>query len=233
MTQDARPAKPPYVSFKTFLNFLDWLEEDGVPSRLDRSFWGERLSGVYGFQLMSGLRFLGLIDDSNRPHPDLENMARDRERRRSLIRERLSEGYAAALKGLNLERASLGELEDRLRLYSIDGETLRKALAFFIHAAEYSGMPLSNYITKKSRIAKRTDGSRKRGRLSRRSSPEEGLPTDRPIIDMAPTHQLHSSIEGLLADLAKTGQRWTKEERDRWVNAFITNIDYAYPAREA
>ncbi|MCX5998561.1 MAG: hypothetical protein NTU41_02935, partial [Chloroflexi bacterium] len=167
MAQAGRQATPPYVSFRTFLNFLDWLNEDGVPSRIDRSFWGERLSGANGPQLMGALRFFRLLDMDSRPRPELEEMARDPARRRIMIHDRMLECYGDAVKGLTLERASLGELRDRFRVYSIDGETLRKALAFFVHAAEYSGVTLSSHITRKARLAKKTDGNRKRPRSTK------------------------------------------------------------------
>jgi len=233
MAQNGKPAAPPYVSFRTFLNFLEWLNEDGVPSRLDRSFWGERLSGATGIQLMGALRFLGLIGDNNRPQPKLEDMAKNPGERMTIIREHLSKCYASAIQGLDLERASLGELEDRFRIYSIERETLRKALAFFIHAAEYSGMPLSSYITKKTRATKKTDGAKKHTRFARKRLTEEDVLQEKPTYN--PTQEygdLHPSIQGLLADLVQFGSNWTKEERDRWVNTFISNIEYAYPARE-
>ena len=64
---------PPYVSFNTFKTLLDWLKVEGVPLRLDRSFWHDKFSGSTGSQLMASLRFLGLLDGNN-PLPELENL---------------------------------------------------------------------------------------------------------------------------------------------------------------
>jgi len=228
-----KPESPPYVSFKTLLKFLEWLREDGVPTRLDRTFWGERLSGAYGFQMMGGFRFLDLIDQNNRPQPDLELMAQDRESRRDIIGTRLVKCYHGALRDLDLERASMGELQERFRVYHIEGETLRKALAFFIHAAEYCGLPLSPYITKGTRTVKRADATRKRTR-----------PIRKPVSIIEPQHEpaaaeparlpydLHPCIQGLLTDLVELGHRWTRETRERWMSTFISNIDYVYPTRD-
>jgi hypothetical protein len=231
MAQNDKGVTPPYVAFRTFLNFLDWLHEAGVPTRIDRSFWGERLSGAYGFQLMAALHFLHLIDDDNKPKPELETMALDLDRRKATLRERLEESYADAIGAINLEKATHGELEDRFRIYDIAGETLRKALVFFIHAAGYAGMPLSAHITKKTR-GMRGNGAKKRGHPAKRKSSQEKQPQDRSVSDLPKRHNLHQSIDGLLSDLARIGPSWTKEERDRWVNTFIANIDYAYPVRE-
>ena len=37
---------PPYVSFNTVKNLLDWLNSEGVPLRLDRSFWQASLAAA-------------------------------------------------------------------------------------------------------------------------------------------------------------------------------------------
>ncbi len=201
-----------------------------MPTRLDRTFWGERLSGAYGFQMMGSLRFLDLIDHNNRPRPELEQMAQDRERRRDIIGTRLMKSYGNALQGLDLERASLGELQEHFGVYHIEGETLRKALAFFIHAAEYCGIPLSPYITKGTRTVKRADATRKRPRPVKKPAIEpqyESFPEP-----PRPPSDLHPCIQGLLADLVQLGHRWTRETRERWVSTFISNIDYVYPTRD-
>jgi len=62
MTIDkSRRRLPPYISYRTFDNFIGRLQQQ-VPSRIDRSYWGETLSGSTGTQLMSALRFLNLVD---------------------------------------------------------------------------------------------------------------------------------------------------------------------------
>lgn len=161
---------PPYVAFKTFTNFLDWLQEAGVPSRIDRSFWGDRLSGAYGTQLMAALRFLRLIDEDNRPYHELEFMASDLEQRKSILKERLETYYAAGLGDLDLGRATQGELQERFRQYPVEGDTLRKAMVFFIHAAQYAGTTLSPHITRKTR-GTRTNGAKPRKKKQQAPKP--------------------------------------------------------------
>ena len=66
---------PIYVSYLTFGSFLDWLKEmKVVPSQIDRSLWSIKFSGSNGAHLMSGLRFLGLLDDES-PTTGLEPLA--------------------------------------------------------------------------------------------------------------------------------------------------------------
>ena len=63
----------PYVSYRTFRNFLELLKE-GLPSRIDRSVWGPRYSGTTGQQLMTALKSLNLINENGTPNNTLENL---------------------------------------------------------------------------------------------------------------------------------------------------------------
>ena len=53
---------PPYVSFKTFQTFMEFLS-NGMPSRIDRSVWVNKFSGSNGTQIMTAIKFFDLIDN--------------------------------------------------------------------------------------------------------------------------------------------------------------------------
>jgi len=65
---EVRKNSPPYVSYKTFSSFMNKLQEH-LPTRIDRSCWGEMFSGSTGTQLMSAMRFLNLVDGNSKPMP--------------------------------------------------------------------------------------------------------------------------------------------------------------------
>jgi hypothetical protein len=235
MTTGKRLPAPPYVGFKTFMTFLDWLGQVGVPSRIDRSFWGDRFSGAAGSQVIATLRFFGLIDKNGVPDPSLETMAKDPVQRKSSLAALMAR-YNEALDGLDLERATAGELDERFRRYDISGDTFRKAVVFFIQAAQYCGMPLSPYITKRKRITRgdaATAQPRRRGR-----PPKAKVEVREPEAREARVDQdvdslgLHPSVAALLSDLNRIGSRWDQIQKDRWVSTFLAIIDYAYPIRE-
>lgn len=234
MTEKKLPA-PPYVGFRTFMSFLDWLGQVGVPTRIDRSFWGERLSGVTGSQVVAALKFFGLVGERGVPDPTLEMIAKDTEQRK-IILSALMVRYNEALNGLDLERATAGELDERFRGYDISGDTFRKALVFFIQAAQYCDMPLSPYITKRKRVARPNAGGpppRRRGRPPKvkaegeKREPQVIRPTS--IVDSL---GLHPTVTPLLQDLNRIGSNWDKADRDKWVETFLAVLDYAYPARK-
>lgn len=236
MSTEERLPTPPYVGFRTFMNFLDWLREVGIPSRIDRSFWGERLSGATGSQVLGALRFFGLVNKNGVPDSMLERMASNADDRKIALRA-LMQRYEAALNGLDLERATAGELDDRFRRYGLSSHTFRKAVVFFIQAAQYCGMPLSPYITRRRRAAKANGGvaqPRRRGRppkvqveSPKGETPDAGITQD---IDRL---GLHPSVAALLDDLNRIGAKWDQAERDRWMGTFVAVIDYAYPTNPA
>ncbi|HKQ33835.1 MAG TPA: DUF5343 domain-containing protein, partial [Nitrospiraceae bacterium] len=155
-------------------NFIDWLREVGVPTRIDRSFWGRRLSGSSGTYLVSALRFLDLLDAEDRPTIPLEEIVKDKEKGKALLRERLMSAYGPVLEGLNLERASFGELQNRFDAeFELKGDTLRKAVTFFVHAAEHAHISLSKFITEKARTV-RTGDSKKTVRRPKKDNGETG-----------------------------------------------------------
>ncbi|MFC2000729.1 hypothetical protein ACFLXE_08285 [Chloroflexota bacterium] len=234
MAQSGISTAPPYVSFKTFLSFLDWPIEDNIelPNQLDRSFWSKRMSGSRGPQLMGALRFLYLVDENNRPLSDLEEMVQDqtlgREIRKRILRQQLQKCYEGTLHGLDLEKTTSGQLEERFRKYSITGETLRKAVAFFIQAAEYCGIPLHSHISKKTRSTRNADAAKKRIRRTGKRVFKESLSPSKTNPDLIQQNDLHPSLQGLLADLRREGSIWSEERRDEWIDTFVRTVKYAY-----
>lgn len=138
---------PAYVAFKTLWNFWDKLGEIGTPPRIDRSVWGDNLSGAYGSQLMAALRFLDLIDEAGNADLELRTMAEDVALRREILQTRLHQSYKPAIGDLDLAEATMAQLQDKFRdTYSVGGETFDKAISFFTHAAQAAGIKLSPYI---------------------------------------------------------------------------------------
>ena len=62
---------PPYVSFKTFQTFLEFLSE-GMPNRIDRSVWLNKFSGSNGTQIMTAIKFFEVIDINGIPIEDFK-----------------------------------------------------------------------------------------------------------------------------------------------------------------
>src|SRR3989304_4817653 len=85
---------PPYVPRSALISFLEWLGEVGVPTRLDRTFWGSKLSGAYGAQVMAALKYFDLIDGENRPQPDLGVLATQPNQRKAGLQRLILKKYS-------------------------------------------------------------------------------------------------------------------------------------------
>jgi len=143
-TEPKAPAAPPYISFKTLTNLLERLHETHLPPRIDRSYL-DGLSGGYQTQVIASLRWLDLIGENGQVEGTLTPLATAPEQRPGIIGELLRTHYSSvfALSGKN---ATQGQLEEEFRKFGITGATLRKAIAFFLHAARYAEIQVSPHF---------------------------------------------------------------------------------------
>lgn len=140
----------PYVPFKTFVTALDTLE-GGLPNQLDRSVWPSYSGAIQG-QLLGAFRFLGLMDEGNCPTPALSELVSKRGSRRELLRGMIERHYRT-LVALDLTRTSPRQLDEAMRQYGLSGATHKKALSFFLQAAQFAGLPLSVLLKARTRTA--------------------------------------------------------------------------------
>ncbi len=141
----------PYVPFKTFLTTLEHLNSHGVPNILDRSFFPS-FSGATQSQIMSALLFLGLVNDAGIPSDDLHHLVTDVDNRQTLLRGLLESRYSN-LFAADLRRVSPSQFDSLFSAekYNVNGDTRKKARAFFFYALEYTGTPYSKLLTQRTR----------------------------------------------------------------------------------
>ena len=155
---------PPYISYRSFRNFLAELKARGLPSRIDRSVMAHK-SGTLQSQLLIALRFLGLIREQGQPTEYLRALVEgDEKQARSAMAQVLRSSYSFILRDeVGLESATSHQAEELFQRTGASGETVRRCLAFFMAAARYSGLPVSPYIQphrkKRSARAKRPEPS--------------------------------------------------------------------------
>jgi len=145
---------PPYVSYRSFLTLLDDLKQQGLPGRIDRSYWGDKFSGSTGTQLMSALRFLNLVDAGGLPTTHLKELVATRGASRAECLKKISQESFSFLMNSSFEpeKATYAQLEEVFNeLYQVDRDVARKCIKFFTELAGDAGIPLSPFITKKSK----------------------------------------------------------------------------------
>ena len=150
MAESEKTSAAVYISWKTFQNAIEQLSKAELPNVIDKTvFIGMSFSNQN--QLFTGMRFLGLIDDKNRPTPDLEALAtQDEAARKHKLKEIIQHRYAE-LFALNLKKTPPDELDKKMaESYSVSGLTRDRAVRFFVGAAKYLNIEMSPLLAGKT-----------------------------------------------------------------------------------
>jgi hypothetical protein len=142
---------PPYMSYGVFRSAIDTLAESTVPTGpLDRRVL-DNLSGADHGALISGLRFLGYVDDERRAtesYRKLVSAAKEPAKFSELLLEALVK-YDPIIGGVSVEFGTAAELEKAFREYGVpQGQMLTKTIRFYIKALQEIGVQVSPHITK-------------------------------------------------------------------------------------
>lgn len=132
--------KPPYMSWTSFENLREKMRTKGLPAVLDRHFLGG--SGAYQSQVLVAFRALGLIDAQRRPTDRLRKLVADETP--AMLREVIEDYYASAF-ALG-DDAAASQLDEWFRGQGVSGDTLRKAVSFFISASKAAEITVSPHF---------------------------------------------------------------------------------------
>lgn len=156
--EDSPKFKMPYLSFKTFKSFLEGLahNETGLPGKIDRSLLATQ-SGSVQSSVMNALVFFSLIDLDGRPSAKLRAfVAGDDEVRRGLWSEMWSEAYSEIYQKVEVVNCTEGQFTEAVRsLSGYSGETVRKAIAFYIALSSEAKCEISTYLKPPKRAPRR------------------------------------------------------------------------------
>ncbi len=213
--EKGRKHLPPYVSYRTFYNFVERLQQH-MPSRIDRSYWGELLSGSNGTQLMAALRFLYLIDINGKPMEMLKRLVEARaEQRANVLRDIADDAYGFVLtSSLDLGSATYAQLVEVFHsTFQLTDDVSRKCVKFFIGMANDAGLTVSPFITKKTRSGTGTKTGSKRTPL--RTNKNSLVPQEKDEIPNT------SSWQGmLLSKFPNFDPAWPDDIKLKWFSAF-------------
>ena len=222
MTEDnIRKRLPPYISYKSFRNFLEDLQQQTMPGRIDRTYWGTRMSGSVGTQLIGALRFLGLIDGNAAPTDRLRKLAMLKGQSRADHLKQITQESFSFLNSVNLQAATYGQLEEAFEgSYQLAAGVKRKCIKFYVDIAKESGIMLSSHITVRVRSTTRSNGTGIgiKGIPKRKNSKAENLS---PV-----PHRMESIPEAgswdkmLLAKFPEFDPAWNEELKVHWFKGF-------------
>jgi hypothetical protein len=227
MTTTNSKSLPPYVSYRTFWNFLDGLQA-AVPARVDRSFWGDKLSGSTGGQLIAALKYLKMIDGNGVPTLRLKQIVLTKgAQRANLLKQLTQEAYPFFLTELEPANATYAQMEEKLREhFQIAAEVGRKCIKFYIGLAQDGAIALSPFVTRKSKAIRTSNANRKVKRNAPRTSetsielaPDPPTPTNEQLA-FPPSPPVQSLGQMLMAKFPDFDPLWTDEVKMRWFQAF-------------
>ena len=216
-----RKTLPPYVSYRTFRNFVDGLQQ-GMPARIDRSYWGDRYSGSSGTQLMTALRFLSLVDNDGIPTTRMRQLVSAKGGQRSEILRQIA--YSAydfiSARSLDPQIATYAQLEEAFyNIYQVTGDVCRKCIKFFISLENDAGVALSPFIMKKSRTARSGAGRKKSGT----NKTDAGTNRNSAIsVAGSPIPGQTNWYEMVLAKFPAFDPAWSEDVKLKWFEAFDT-----------
>jgi hypothetical protein len=148
-----RRASPPYLPFKTFLNFLDMLNATVVPHRIDASVMS-KYPGSIKAQLRAGLGYIGAIDDQGIVRPGFKELvkARGTDTWRDVFTDQFFGWYGNILGDLDIDTATLSQLKDRFKAAGVDGSVMIKATRFFLSGLDEAGVTYSPHFKQRGAL---------------------------------------------------------------------------------
>ncbi|MBI4186645.1 MAG: DUF5343 domain-containing protein [Chloroflexi bacterium] len=219
MTVDeSRKRLPPYISYRTFCNFVDRLQE-GLPSRIDRSYWGDMMSGSTGTQLLAALRFLGLVDPNGRPTAQLKQLAIVKgEQKTETLRQLTSGAFSFVFQSsFDPENATYSQLQELFNdAFQPAEDVCRKCIKFFVALANDAEIPLSPFITKRVRAGHAGPGTKV-------STKKGVLRTKRNVSIPSSTEEIPEQISWnrmLLTKFPSFDPNWNDDVKLKWFAAF-------------
>jgi len=164
---------PPYnVAWSTFNHFLEGIDPETLPPKIDRSYLNT-MSGNTQTYLISALRSFELIGPDREATPALKELAKNPDGRPAMIADLLGRYYPEIIE-LGKNNATVAQLDDAFRKWGLAGNTIRKAATFYMHAAQYAGVPLSAHWSVRKAGSGHRDGAtskRPRKATSRQATP--------------------------------------------------------------
>jgi hypothetical protein len=140
--------KPPYLSFQTFWSFVSKeLPEKPLPPSIDRSMLDKK-SGTDQANLLAALKGFGLVEgDTHDVQESLQMLVEaDEEQRKHQLAALVRQYYPGPL-SVSEQNGTEKNLFDCFENdFGMTGDTRRKAVTFFLHAARNAGIPLSPHF---------------------------------------------------------------------------------------
>ncbi len=203
---------PPYASFATVKNFIAAFRGTGLPSRIDKGVMS-KLSGAAQSRVTLALKYLKLIKSDLSPTPALEVLAKGTDEAVKKQWAELAKSYTFVFQnGLKLDSATDQQLQERFKsVDGLSGDTINKAMTFFVLMATEGGMTISPFLKSAKRKSPSNGGAANRRKKSVVNPPDAAKTNEDD--DTNTKGAQHTTPEGHLTyelDLDMDGKRIVK-----------------------
>jgi Family of unknown function (DUF5343) len=207
---------PPYIPYKTFVNFINKLRETGVPNQIDKSVL-RGMSGAMQSATIAALKFLNLIDSFAKPTQKLTQLVDASGENYSLaLKNVLTESYIFLFEsGFKLEQATSTEVENKFKAKGVSGSTITKCIAFFLAASKEANITVSIHVRPPSLA--RSSTQRKVNIKKKDNTEDNQVGRKQPP---PPQTNAHSWHEQLLAKFPEFDPKWEEDTKKAWFEAF-------------
>lgn len=224
MANELKKRLPPYISYRTFQHFIEMLEQESViPSRIDRSYWGEKYSGSVGTQLIGALHFLGLVGNDNVPTLDLKELVQRRgSQRNEVLKHITTNAYVFVLgKDFDGQKATHAQMEELLhKNFQLTDDVARKCIKFFVSLATEADVKVSPFILKNHRNSPNSTIVKKPSRkITARTKTDYVEPTA--LEEIPKTSPSGELMGNLLKKFPELDPSWPDEVKLKWFDAFF------------
>lgn len=189
MNSQSLESTPPYVSAGVFKQFLDLLSKKRFEQISATDFASSEISESTVPGLLSALRTMDLIDEDGKVK-DIDELIRlgTTSARQDALQTIVERTYEDLLIELNLEEATIDEVEDYFRLQRVTPSTASKAARLFIWLAQEAGFETGEKFEPQKR------------RKTTRTANKNSASTTKPKSPSTPARQQMFDMDQLTAD---------------------------------
>jgi hypothetical protein len=218
----------PYAPTATVLAVIERARSRGLPNPvtkevLIRAGVPESLIA----RTLQSLQLLELINDDGTWTPNLENLRRCAETEfQPLLTEIIRSVYSDVFQYVDPAKDSTTAVRDAFRAFTPHGQQNRM-VTLFLGLCQKAGIIAGDGIPKTTQREKRTIQTK---RIAAHKTTSKTRPSNENE-NLGGVSGLPAPLAGLLATLPKSGSGWNQEDRNRFVRAFETILDYCIPIR--
>jgi len=212
---------PPYVSYKTFRNFIETLGVQGIPTHIDNSVM-TTMSGTNKTLVIQALKYLGLIDEYGTTRELLRQLVNSQgEDRKKILQNVLKDAYDFLFENNFIANATQQKFHDKFTNFHMTGSTIQKSEIFFIQAAKDAELDISNYIkptrtTKKPSSSGRKTPNNKQNKTTELQKPAESNDKPKDLPDVSLNTKI---VDKMLEKFPQFDPTWSKEAQEDWLRA--------------